>query len=96
MQHRFNVIRLWEVPTEQLLTSSGLLPLAVLSETTNPAGVLERVARKIEEIGDETEQNNVAASTAVRSRVNFGYNDNQEVAKEGYYEKISNLPRYSS
>jgi predicted transposase YdaD len=50
MQHRFNVIRLWEVPTEQLLASSGLLPLAVLSETNNPAGVLERVARKIEGI----------------------------------------------
>jgi predicted transposase/invertase (TIGR01784 family) len=65
MQHRFNVIRLPEVPTEQLLASSGLLPLAVLSKTTNPAGVLERVARKIEGIEDETEQNNVAASAAV-------------------------------
>jgi predicted transposase/invertase (TIGR01784 family) len=65
MQHRFNVIRLWEVPTEQLLASSGLLPLAVLSQTTNPAGVLERVARKIEGIEDEAEQNNVAASAAV-------------------------------
>jgi predicted transposase YdaD len=65
MQHRYNVIRLWEVPTEQLLESSGLLPFAVLSETINPAGVLERVARKIETIEDEGEQNNVAASAAV-------------------------------
>jgi predicted transposase YdaD len=37
----------------------------VLSQTTNPAGVLERVARKIEGIEDEAEQNNVAASAAV-------------------------------
>ena len=65
MQHRFNVIRLWEVPTEELLAYPGLLPFAVLSQTENPAGVLERVARKIEEIEDESERNNVAASTAV-------------------------------
>ncbi|MEG3438456.1 DUF4351 domain-containing protein [Pannus brasiliensis CCIBt3594] len=65
MRHGFNVIRLWEVPTEQLLESTGLLPFAVLSRTENPTGVLERVARKIEEIENESEQNNVAASTAV-------------------------------
>ncbi|MEG3438458.1 DUF4351 domain-containing protein [Pannus brasiliensis CCIBt3594] len=65
MRHGFNVIRLWEVPTEQLLESTGLLPFAVLSRTENPTGVLERVARKIEAIEGESEQNNVAASTAV-------------------------------
>ncbi|MFM7437075.1 MAG: Rpn family recombination-promoting nuclease/putative transposase [Snowella sp.] len=65
MQHRFNVIRLWEVPPEQLLESPGLLPFAVLSQTENPAMVLQRVVRKIEEIEDESKQNNVAASTAV-------------------------------
>ena len=65
MQHRFNVIRLWEVPPEQLLESPGLLPFAVLSQTENPAMVLERVVKKIEEIEDESQQNNVAASTAV-------------------------------
>ena len=50
---------------EQLLTSSGLLPFAVLSQTETPVKVLEQVARKIEEITDRTEQSNVAAATAI-------------------------------
>ncbi|MFM7787016.1 MAG: Rpn family recombination-promoting nuclease/putative transposase, partial [Microcystis panniformis] len=31
LQHRYNVVRLWEVPSETFLDVSGLLPFAVLS-----------------------------------------------------------------
>jgi len=65
MQHRYNALRLWEVPTEELLASPGLLPLAVLSRTDNPVEVLEQVARMIESIPDKTQQSNIAAATAI-------------------------------
>jgi predicted transposase YdaD len=59
------VIRLWEVPTEQLLTSSGLFPFAVLSQTDNPEQVLEQVAVKIEEIEENKQKCDVTATTAI-------------------------------
>jgi predicted transposase/invertase (TIGR01784 family) len=50
MTHEFNVIRLWEEPTEQFLRLRGLLPLAVLSQTNNPITILTQVAETIVDI----------------------------------------------
>jgi predicted transposase YdaD len=36
LQAQFNVIRLWEVPAEQLMSSAGLLPFAVLAKSADP------------------------------------------------------------
>ncbi len=63
--HRFNIIRLWEVPTEIFLESPGLFPFAVLSQTDNREEVLRQVGQKIQEINDRTEQSNISASTAI-------------------------------
>ena len=65
LHHEYNVIRLWEVSTEELLTSPGLLPFAVLSKTENPENVLEKVAKQIETISDNTEKVNITATTAI-------------------------------
>ena len=65
LNHQYNVIRLWEVPTQDLLTSSGLLPFATLSQTDNPERTLAQVAQEIEQIRDKTEQSDVAATTAI-------------------------------
>jgi predicted transposase/invertase (TIGR01784 family) len=69
MIHNFNVIRLWEEPTEIFQQYLGLLPLAVLSKTTDPEGTLRDVARQIENIKDKQIQSNVAASTAIISGI---------------------------
>ncbi|HEY9703928.1 MAG TPA: hypothetical protein V6C58_15875 [Allocoleopsis sp.] len=50
MTHKFNVIRLWEQPTDIFLTLPGLLPFAALSNAENSADVLQQVARVIEEM----------------------------------------------
>ncbi|MBD2212581.1 Rpn family recombination-promoting nuclease/putative transposase [Nostoc linckia FACHB-104] len=63
--HRFEVIRLWEQPTELFLRSPGLLPFATLSQTNNQTRTLEQVAEVIKGINDTRIQSNVAASTAV-------------------------------
>lgn len=64
-RHEFEVIRLWEIPTETLLQSSGLLPFAVLSQSENRENVLRQIGEKIEAISDLREKSNVAASTAI-------------------------------
>lgn len=64
-RHEFTVIRLWEQPTEVFLQTPGLLPLAVLSCTDNPVGVLNLVAEAIDEIPELRVQRNVAASSAI-------------------------------
>jgi predicted transposase/invertase (TIGR01784 family) len=64
-RHEFEVIRLWEIPTQQLLTSSGLWPLAVLSQTENRVKVLEDIGKRIETLDNRRQKSNVAASTAI-------------------------------
>jgi predicted transposase/invertase (TIGR01784 family) len=64
-RHEFEVIRLWEEPTERFLSTPGLLPLAVLSQTSDRSTVLQQVAQTIDRIPQRREQSNVAAATAV-------------------------------
>ncbi|MEH1847782.1 MAG: Rpn family recombination-promoting nuclease/putative transposase [Nostoc sp.] len=63
--HRFEVIRLWEQPTEVFFNSPGLLPFAALSQTEDKTRTLEEVAQVIEALNDTRIRSNVAASTAV-------------------------------
>jgi predicted transposase/invertase (TIGR01784 family) len=65
LRHEFEVVRLWEQPTEVFLSSPGLLPFAVLSQTTERVEVLREVARRVEEIGERRVQSNVAAASAI-------------------------------
>ena len=67
LNHRFNVIRLWEQPTAIFQKSLGLMPLAVLTKTPNPVETLTQIAQTIETISDPREQSNVAAATAIMS-----------------------------
>jgi predicted transposase/invertase (TIGR01784 family) len=75
LNHRFNVIRLWEQPTEIFQKYRGLLPFATLSQTDNPEETLRQVAKQIENIADKQVQSNVAASTAIISGIAL----NQEI-----------------
>jgi predicted transposase YdaD len=52
LNHEFNVIRLWEQPTETFQQYQGLLPLAVLTKTDNPSETLREVAKLIDNIED--------------------------------------------
>ncbi|MBW4480613.1 MAG: Rpn family recombination-promoting nuclease/putative transposase [Tolypothrix brevis GSE-NOS-MK-07-07A] len=76
-RHEFEVIRLWEQPTEVFLRTPGLLPLAVLSSTIDREAVLNQVAEQINNITESRTQSNVAASTAILA----GLVLNQEVIK---------------
>ncbi|HLO84255.1 MAG TPA: Rpn family recombination-promoting nuclease/putative transposase [Nostocaceae cyanobacterium] len=64
-RHEFDVIRLWEQPTEIFLGSPGLLPFATLSKTEDKAATLEQVSQQLAKIDHARNQSNVAASTAI-------------------------------
>jgi predicted transposase/invertase (TIGR01784 family) len=65
MRHEFEVVRLWEQPTELFLDSPGLLPFAVLSQTKEQEQVLREVARRVEGMTERQAQSNVAAASAI-------------------------------
>ena len=64
-RHYFQVIRLWEIPSESFLQYKGLLPFAVLSQTENKENILRQVANKIEEVEVKREKSNLVTSTAI-------------------------------
>jgi predicted transposase/invertase (TIGR01784 family) len=63
--HRYRVIRLWEESTELFLSSPGLLPLAVLSKSSDPTIILRKVAQSLKTISDNNLRQNLTAATAV-------------------------------
>jgi predicted transposase/invertase (TIGR01784 family) len=65
LRGEFEIVRLWEQPTEVFLSVPGLLPFAVLSQTDDQEGVLREVARRVEEISERRSQSNVAAASAI-------------------------------
>jgi predicted transposase YdaD len=64
-RHEFEVIRLWEQPTQTFLESMGLLPLAVLTQTADASQTLRQVAERVESIPELGVQSNVAASAGI-------------------------------
>ncbi|NEO64496.1 MAG: Rpn family recombination-promoting nuclease/putative transposase [Moorea sp. SIO4G2] len=64
-RHEFEVIRLWEQPTQPFLESTGLLPLAVLTQTPDAAQTLRQVAARVEAIPEMRIQSNVAACAGI-------------------------------
>ncbi|NET81379.1 MAG: Rpn family recombination-promoting nuclease/putative transposase [Moorea sp. SIO1F2] len=64
-RHEFEVIRLWEQSTQPFLESTGLLPLAVLTQTPDAAQTLRQVAARVEAIPEMRIQSNVAASAGI-------------------------------
>jgi len=67
LNHEFNVIRLWEQPTDILQNYLGLLPLSVLSKTEDAIETLRKAAKIIDNIEDKQVKNNVSAATAIIS-----------------------------
>jgi predicted transposase/invertase (TIGR01784 family) len=65
MRAEFEVVRIWEQPTQPFLESTGLLPLAVLTQTPDKAQTLRQVAAKVDAIEEKRVQSNVAAAAGI-------------------------------
>lgn len=64
-RHEFDVIRIWEQPYTDLLSSPGLLPLAILGATQDRVATLSQISRTIEQTEDVDVQKNLAAATNI-------------------------------
>jgi len=67
LTHNFNVIRLWEQPTETFQQYQGLLPLAVLTKTNNATETLKEVAKLIDNIEDQKLKSSLIGATYITS-----------------------------
>ncbi len=65
LRHEFQVVRLWEQPTEVFFQHPGLLPYAVLSQTSDRSSVLREVAEAIDALQGRQQQSNLAAATGI-------------------------------
>jgi predicted transposase YdaD len=59
------LVRLWEQPSNSFMNNIGLLPFAVLSNTSNKYNTLQAVAAQIDCIADQKTRSDIAASAAI-------------------------------
>jgi predicted transposase YdaD len=69
--HRYRAIRLWEQDSSLFLDNPALLPLAPLTRTDSPQGLLQRVAERIARIDDNQQRQNLAGCTEVLAGLRF-------------------------
>jgi predicted transposase YdaD len=81
-RHQFEVIRIWEQPTLPFLESTGLLPLAVLTQTPDKAQTLKQVASRIDVIPDMWVQSDVAASAGILAGLTLERDSINQVLRE--------------
>ncbi|NJN87929.1 MAG: Rpn family recombination-promoting nuclease/putative transposase [Leptolyngbyaceae cyanobacterium SL_7_1] len=65
LRHEFEVVRLWEQPTEIFFQRPGLLPYAVLSQASDRTAVLRQVAATIDALPTRQQQSNLSAASGI-------------------------------
>ncbi len=69
--HRYRVIRMWEQDSTLFLHNPALLPLAPLTQTTSPQGLLSQVAQSVARIPDRDIRQDIAAYTEILAGLKF-------------------------
>lgn len=63
--HEFEVIRLWEQPASLFLQYPGLIPFAVLGQTTDAEETLRQAAQSVDRLSDPTTKANLMAASGI-------------------------------
>ena len=69
--HRYRVIRMWEQDSALFLDNLALLPLAPLTRTNSPQGLLSQIANNVAKIADRETKQNIAAYTEILAGLRF-------------------------
>ncbi|HMZ80926.1 MAG TPA: hypothetical protein PLL06_14590, partial [Acidobacteriota bacterium] len=72
--HPFHVIRLWEQPPEVFLSIPALLPLAALTRTAQPDGLLKQIATQIQSINNIDIRRDISTCTQILAGLRFDQN----------------------
>lgn len=70
-RHRYRVIRMWEEEPELFLHNLALLPLAPLTRTNSPQGLLSQIANNVAKIADRETKQDIAAYTEILAGLRF-------------------------
>jgi predicted transposase YdaD len=70
-RHRYRVIRMWEQEPALFLNNLALLPLAPLTQTNSPQGLLSQIANNVAKIADRETKQDIAAYTEILAGLRF-------------------------
>ena len=70
-RHRYRVIRMWEQDSALFLNNLALLPLAPLTQTNSPQGLLSQIANSVAKIADRETKQDIAAYTEILAGLRF-------------------------
>ena len=70
-RHRYRVIRMWEQDSALFLNNMALLPLAPLTQTNSPQGLLSKIANNVAKIADRETKQDIAAYTEILAGLRF-------------------------
>ncbi|MBS9388943.1 MAG: Rpn family recombination-promoting nuclease/putative transposase [Dolichospermum sp. WA123] len=70
-RHRYRVIRMWEQDSALFLNNLALLPLAPLTQTNSPQGLLSQIANNVAKIADRETKQDIAAYTEILAGLRF-------------------------
>ena len=82
--HRYNVMKLWEQDKQAFLDNVGLLPLAPLTRTESPEGLLAEVAERTRQLPLNQEKSSLLMCAALMAGLRF----NKEVIMNALQEDI--------
>lgn len=85
--HSFRVVRLWEQDSALFLNDPALLPLAPLTRTESPEGLLARVAQGIARISDSQQRQNLAGCTGILAGLRFEENLIRQFLREEFMQE---------
>ncbi len=69
--HRFNVVKVWELPPELFLQSPGLMPLAILARSDEPERLFAEVAELVMQVPPEQGRSELVGCTALLAGLRF-------------------------
>ncbi|WP_200892529.1 Rpn family recombination-promoting nuclease/putative transposase [Aliterella atlantica] len=81
-RHSYRVVRMWEQDPETLLQDTALLPLASLCRTSEPNGLLSRVAEQVANIETTAQKGQITACTEILAGLRFDDNLIKQLFKE--------------
>ncbi|MDZ8053062.1 MAG: Rpn family recombination-promoting nuclease/putative transposase [Aulosira sp. ZfuVER01] len=69
--HQYRVVRLWEQDSAAFLANPALLPLATLTRTESPQGLLAQVAERVATIPNREQRQNIAGCIEILAGLRF-------------------------
>lgn len=69
--HRYRVVRLWEQDPTPFLDTPALLPLATLTRSDSPQGLLAQVAQRVARIPDREQRQNISGCLEILAGLRF-------------------------